>query len=149
MEGTAKRMGVSAAAKGIAADDVAAKGAADDSDSRGKTYIADEVVSVIARLAAEQVEGVHHLGESSLKGMIARMGRTRGIESEVGLTEAAVDIEVVVKFGYPIKQVAEVLRSQVIDSVEFMTGRKVVEVNIYVVDVHIPKVEKRTKRQLE
>ena len=47
MEGTAKRMGVSAADKGIASNGVAAKGVADDSDSRGKTYIADEVVSVI------------------------------------------------------------------------------------------------------
>lgn len=140
MEGTAKPLGMTPASKAVTAD---------DSDSQGKTYIADEVVSIIARIAAEQVEGVHQIGDSNLRGMIARMGRTKGVESEVGLKEAAVDIEVVVQFGYPIRQVAQTLRSQIIESVEFMTGRKVVEVNIHVVDVYIPKVEKRTKRQLE
>jgi uncharacterized alkaline shock family protein YloU len=44
---------------------------------------------------------------------------------------------------------AEELRQQIIQTVEFMTGRRVVEVNVHVVDVHIPKVEKRPKRQLE
>jgi len=115
----------------------------------GKTYISDEVVSVIARLAAEQIEGVYQIGESSLRGMFARFGRHGGVESEVGLKEAAVDVEIVVEFGYPIKHLAESLRRQIIESVEYMTGRRVVEVNVHVVDVHIPKFEKRTKRKLE
>ena len=115
----------------------------------GKTYISDEVVSVIARSAAEQIEGVHQIGESSLRGMLSRLGGSKGIASEVGLKEAAVDIEVVVEFGYPIKVLADNLRRQIIESVEFMTGRKVVEVNVHIVDVHIPKVEKRQKRLLE
>jgi uncharacterized alkaline shock family protein YloU len=118
-------------------------------EERGKTLISDDVVSIIARIAAEQVEGVHQIGESNLRGMIARLGRSKGVESEVGLKEAAVDIEVVVVYGYPIKQVASTLRRQIIEGVEFMTGRKVIEVNVHVVDVYIPKAEKRTKRQLE
>ena len=137
MEGTAKPMGVSSPQ------------GATISGERGKTYIADEVISIIARIAAEQVEGVHQIGDSNLRGMIARLGRSKGVESEVGLKEAAVDIEVVVEYGYPIRQVAETLRTQIIDNVELMTGRKVIEVNVHVVDVYIPKVEKRTKRQLE
>lgn len=116
---------------------------------RGKTYISDDVVSVIARIAAEQVDGVHQLGESSLRGMFARLGRSRGIESEVGLKEAAVDVEIVVEYGFPIREVAANLRRTIIESVEFMTGRKVVEVNVHVVDVYIPKIENRSKRQLE
>lgn len=137
MEGTAKSMGASSPQSAMA------------SGERGKTYIADEVISIIARIAAEQVEGVHQIGDSNLRGMIARLGRSKGVESEVGLKEAAVDIEVVVEYGYPIKQVAETLRNQIIENVEIMTGRKVIEVNVHVVDVYIPKVEKRTKRQLE
>ena len=129
MEGTAKSPGVP--------------------EDKGKTHIDDEVVSIIALIAAEQVEGVHQIGDSNLRGMIARMGRSKGVESEVGFKEAAVDIEVVVEYGYPIKRVASTLRKQIIESVEFMTGRVVIEVNVHVVDVHIPKVEKRTKRQLE
>jgi uncharacterized alkaline shock family protein YloU len=120
-----------------------------DTPARGKTVIADEVVSVIARIAAEQVEGVHQIGESSLRGVFSRLGRTGGVESEVGLKEAAVDIDLVVEFGFPITRVAETLRRQIIESVEYMTGRTVVEVNINVVDVHVPRVEQTTKRRLE
>ncbi len=117
---------------------------------RGKTTIADDVVSVIARIAAEQVEGIHQLGESSFRGMLG-IGRHRGIESEVGFKEAAIDIEVVVEYGYPIKDVADQIRSTVIKSVEYMTGRNVVEVNVNVVDVYVPKVDTKAKsrRQLE
>jgi uncharacterized alkaline shock family protein YloU len=116
---------------------------------RGKTYISDEVVSIIARIAAEQVEGVFKIGESSLRGIFSRLGRSSGVESEVGLKEAAVDVEIVVEYGYPIKMLAEELRKTIIQNVEYMTGRRVIEVNIHVVDVHVHKVEKRAKRQLE
>ena len=115
----------------------------------GKTFIADEVVSIIARITAEQVEGVHQLGDSSLRGVFSRMGRHGGIESEVGFKEAAVDVDVVMEFGVPIHEVADALRAQIIENVEYMTGRKVVEVNVNVVDVHIPKVETKQTRRLE
>ncbi len=120
-------------------------------ESRGKTYIADEVVSVIARIAAEEVEGVHQLGDSSLRGVISRLGRTSGIGAEVGFKEAAIDVDVVVEFGFQITKVTDDLRNSIIDSVEYMTGRKVVEVNINVVDVYVPRVEVETKpkRQLD
>lgn len=116
---------------------------------RGKTFISDEVVSIISRIAAEQVEGVYKIGESSLRGIFSRLGRSPGIESEVGLKEAAVDVEIVVEYGYPIKLLADELRKAIIQNVEYMTGRKVIEVNIHVIDVYVQKVEKRAKRQLE
>ena len=116
---------------------------------QGKTFIADEVVSIIARIAAEQVEGVHQLGDSNLRGVFSRFGRHGGIESEVGLKEAAVDVDIVVEYGFPIAKVASTLRKQIIEQVEYMSGRTVVEVNINVVDVHVPKSETRQKRKLE
>ncbi len=127
------------------------KATTEKSEQRGKTYIADEVVSVIARIAAEQVEGVHQLGDSSLRGVISRFGRSSGIDSEVGYKEAAIDLDVVVEYGFPITKVTNNLRSEIIASVEYMTGRKVVEVNINVVDVFVPRVEQKQtqKRQLD
>jgi uncharacterized alkaline shock family protein YloU len=117
---------------------------------RGKTTISDEVVSVIARIAAEEVDGVHQIGASSLRGVFSR-GRHVGVEAEVGLKEAAVDIDLIVIYGYPIPTIAETMRQQIIEQVEFMTGRRVVEVNVNVVDVHVPRVEaaKSSRRQLE
>lgn len=119
-------------------------------DGRGKTLINDEVVSVIARIAAEQIEGVHQIGSSSLRGVFSR-GRHVGVEAEVGLKQAAVDIDLVVTYGFPIPEVASALRRQIIEQVEYMTGRQVVEVNVNVVDVHVPRSEapKQQRRQLE
>ena len=114
---------------------------------RGKTFIADEVVSVIARIAAEQVEGVHQLGDSNLRGVFSRFGRHGGIESEVGQKEAAIDVDVVVEYGVPITKVANTLRKQIIETVEYMTGRNVVEVNINVVDVYVPRAQTETKQK--
>jgi uncharacterized alkaline shock family protein YloU len=134
-------------AKGISGSKTPATGTA--VSSKGKTFISDEVVSIIARIAAEQVEGVHQIGDSSLRGMFSRLGRSPGIDSDVGLKEAAVDVDIVVDYGYPIKILADELRRSIIESVEYMTGRKVVEVNIHVIDVYIPKTEKVSKRELE
>ena len=123
------------------------------STDRGKTVIADEVISVIARIAAEQVQGVHQIGDSSLRGVFARLGRHAGVASEVGLKEAAVDISIIVEYGVPIADIAAEIRRQVIENVEYMTGRRVIEVNINVVDVYIPKSEQApalpAKRQIE
>lgn len=115
---------------------------------RGNTFIEDEVISVIARKAAEQVEGVHQIGDSSLRNLLARFGRRRGVGAEVGLKQAAVDVEIAVEFGFPISEVADQMRERIIDAVESMTGRDVVEVNVFVVDVHVPKTQVRSRREL-
>jgi len=116
---------------------------------RGKTFIEEDVVSVIARVATQEVPGVHHIGESSLRAIVSRLGRHHGVDAEVGLHEAAVDVEIVVEFGYPIRHVAEDVRERIIEMVESMTSRRVVEVNVFVVDVHLPKAERKSRRQLE
>jgi uncharacterized alkaline shock family protein YloU len=116
---------------------------------RGSTYIEDDVVSVIARIAAEQVPGIHKLGDSSLRSLMSRFGRSHGVDAEVGMKEAAVDLEVIVEFGHSIVEVAQEIRERVIETVEAMTGRKVIEVNIFVIDVHVSKIEHRHRRQLE
>ena len=121
----------------------------DTSSSRGQTFVQDQVVSIIARIAAEHVEGVHRLGESSLRTLFSRFGRSHGVDAEVGMKEAAIDVEVVVEFGYPIRDVANGIRAQVIKVVEEMVGRSVLEVNVYVIDIHTPPVDSRRHRTLE
>jgi uncharacterized alkaline shock family protein YloU len=116
---------------------------------RGETHIEDEVVSIIARIAAEQVPGIHRLGESSFRSVLSRLGRSHGVDAEVGMKEAAVDVEVVIEFGFPIREIAAEIRERVISTVETMTGRQVVEVNVFVIDVFIPKTDRRHRRSLE
>ena len=115
------------------------------SGERGRTSIAVGVVEKIAGMAARDVEGIHALGSGS-RGFGAVRDRvpggkpnvSKGVKAEVGEKQAALDIELVVEYGVPIAALASAVRSNVIHSVERMTGLQVVEVNIAVTDVHLP-----------
>ncbi len=112
---------------------------------RGRTTIADSVVSTIAGISVHAVEGIYSVGggagramskvKDKLPGTSTNPGA--GIGVEVGETEAAIDLKVVVHYGYPIVALAEEVRSTVIASVEELTGLAVTEVNINVTDVHL------------
>ena len=115
------------------------------SGERGRTSIAVGVVEKIAGMAARDVEGIHALGSGS-RGFGAVRERvpgnkpnvSKGVKAEVGEKQAALDIDLVVEYGVPIAALAAVVRSNVVSSVERMTGLQVVEVNIAVNDVHLP-----------
>ena len=115
--------------------------------SQGKTTIADAVVAKIAGMAAREVHGVHRLGGGAARAFGALRERipgsggpnvSQGVSVEVGETQAAVDIDVVVEYGVAIAAVAAGIRRNVIQSLQQMTGLQVVEVNIAVDDIHLP-----------
>lgn len=110
----------------------------------GKIQIAPEVIGVIAGLAATEVDGVSMSG--SFVGDIAeRFGRkknfSKGVQVEVGEKEAAVDLSVVIDYGYSIPKIAADVQNSVRNAIENMTGLTVVEVNVQVVDVRIHSTE--------
>jgi uncharacterized alkaline shock family protein YloU len=118
------------------------------STSQGRTSIADVVVQKIASMAARDMSGVYELGTGSgaakaytaLKERIpgASSSSGQGVNVEVGETQAAVDLDLVVEFGVAIADVAQAVRRNVISAVERMTGLEVTEVNVLVNDVHLP-----------
>ncbi len=63
------------------------------------------------------------------------------MKAEVGEVQTALDLEIVVEYGYPISDVAGNVRENVVNAVERMTGLEVVEVNIAVSDVKLPDDE--------
>ncbi|NMO91354.1 Asp23/Gls24 family envelope stress response protein [Actinomycetospora sp. TBRC 11914] len=114
--------------------------------AQGKTVISDGVVAKIAGLAAREVHGVHGFGGSAARAFGAlteripgaRSSSTQGVSVEVGERQAAVDVTVVVEYGVAITELARAIRRNVIGAVEQMTGLQVVEVNVDVVDLHLP-----------
>ncbi len=64
---------------------------------------------------------------------------------EVGETQAAVDLQIVVEYGVSIADLARMVRKNVTTSIERMTGLEVVEVNISVNDVNLPDSDEDTK----
>jgi uncharacterized alkaline shock family protein YloU len=111
----------------------------------GQTTIGEGVVTKVAGLAAREVAGVHELGSGTARAvgsMTQKVGLGdafhQGVSVESGEKEAAVDLTLVIDYGESIPRVADAVRSQVIRRVEFITGLKVIEVNITVNDLYFP-----------
>ncbi len=101
----------------------------------GAIKIANEVVGIIAGLAATEVEGVSGMSGDFAGGIAEMLGRknlSKGVEVEVGETEAAVDLYLVMDYGVKIPDVAWEIQESVKQSIETMTGLNVVEVNVHV-----------------
>jgi uncharacterized alkaline shock family protein YloU len=111
---------------------------------RGNTTISNAVVSQVAGIAAQEVEGVQMGGGTSravggvLDSVRGGSGTTRGVTVEVGEEETAIDLSLAVEYGRSIPQVSEAVRSNVIRRVENLVGLRVTEVNITVNDVFFP-----------
>ncbi len=111
----------------------------------GTIRIADEVVSVIAGLAAMEVEGVDAMSGGIAGGIAEVLGRrnlSKGIKVEVGTEETKIDIFIIVKYGVRIPDVAWDIQENVKKAVEEMTGLQVLQVNVHVQGVNFPLKEK-------
>ena len=116
---------------------------------RGSTTIRDGVVSKVAGIAAQEVDGVRMGGGTSqavgsVMSAVPGVGggsESRGVSVEVGEVEAAVDLSMTVEYGRTIHQTAEAVRSNVMRRVEDLLGLRVTEVNITVNDIFFPQQE--------
>jgi uncharacterized alkaline shock family protein YloU len=109
---------------------------------RGTTRIGDGVVEKAAGIAAREVAGVHSMGSGLgrvVAGVTQRVGlgdeRRQGVSVEVGEHEAAVDLDAVFEYGANVPQVAQGVRNNVAERIEFITGLRVTEVNVTVSDI--------------
>lgn len=108
----------------------------------GKIKIESDVVAMIAGLAAADTEGVASMSGGITEGWAKKVSGkniAKGVRVEVGETETAIDLRVIIKYGYKIHEVAANLQQNVKEAVESMTGLKVVEVNVHVEDVEFQK----------
>ncbi len=115
-----------------------------DVDSTGTITYANEVIAIIAGVAANEVEGV--AGMCSGGGITEVFGRnkniTKGVKVELGTEEAAVDIYLIVEYGTPIQTCAGSVQENVRKSIESMTGLHVVRVDVHVQGVSFEKEQK-------
>ncbi len=112
----------------------------------GTIKITDEVVAIIAGIAAMEVPGVTSMSGGIAGGIAEALGRknlSKGVKVEVGEKEAAIDLFIIVDYGYRIPEVAWTIQEKVKNAVEDMTGLNVVEVNIHIQGVNIEKEHKK------
>jgi len=117
----------------------------DVGDDVGHVRISDEVVGVIAGIAATEVEGVVGMAGGLVGGITEMLGRrnlAKGVRVEVGEREAAVDLYIIVEYGVRIPRVAQQVQENVKRALESMTGLEVVGVNIHIQGVAFPSEEK-------
>ncbi|MBI5160182.1 MAG: Asp23/Gls24 family envelope stress response protein [Micrococcales bacterium] len=113
----------------------------------GKTTVVDPVVAKIAGIAAREVPGVYALGGGAarlfgqVRDAIGSTDLSQGVKVEVGETQVAVDVTVVVDYPQPLQTVADGVRLSVADAITRLVGMEVAEINVIVTDVHVPGEE--------
>lgn len=115
-----------------------------DNQSIGKVDIADEVVAIIAGLAATEVEGVSTLSGHITNSDIPRLSRKNlakavRIAVEDGVVKAS--LSVYLKYGYSIPKTCTLVQDKVKSAIENMTGLTVSDVDISIAGVDVDKTK--------
>ena len=109
--------------------------------SLGEVKIADEVVAIIAALAATEVEGVDSMAGNIPNELISRLGMknlSKGVKVDVLECVVTVSLSLNLKYNYSIPEVTRKVQEKVKNAVENMTGLEVADVNIKVAGVEMP-----------
>lgn len=108
------------------------------SDQVGDVRIADEVVAIIAGLAATEVEGVSSMAGNITNEIVSRLGMknlSKGIMIEVLEDEVKVDVAINIAYGYSIPEVSARVQDKIKSAIENMTGLNVAVVNVRIASV--------------
>ena len=111
-----------------------------EKDKIGEVQIADEVVAIIAGLAATEVEGVDSMAGNITNELVGKLGMknlSKGVKVTVTEEHVSVDLSLNMKYGYSIPSVSEKVQERVQAAIENMTGLTVLEVNIKIAGVNM------------
>jgi len=107
-------------------------------DSLGTVKIADEVVVIIAGLAATEVKGVTSMAGNITNDLVSKIGMknlSKGVRIEVSPEDVKVSLVINIAYGYNIPEISKAVQEKVKNAIETMTGLHVSEVNIRIADV--------------
>lgn len=108
------------------------------SDANGEVNVSEEVVAIIAGLAATEVEGVSSMAGNITNELVSKLGMknlSKGIFVEVLDGEIKVDVALNIAYGYAIPEISSKVQEKVKVSIENMTGLNVAVVNVRVASV--------------
>ena len=113
-----------------------------EDENLGEVKIADEVVAIIAGLAAMEGEGVASMSGTATKELISRLGMkslSKGVKVDVLEGIVTVSLKLNLQYGYNVLEVSGKVQEKVKTAIENMTGLTVADVNIRVAGVDIPE----------
>ena len=107
-------------------------------DNLGEVHVADEVVAIIAGLAATEVEGVASMAGNTTNELVSKLGMknlSKGVKVEVAEKTVSVEVALNISYGYSIPEVSEKVQEKVKSAIETMTGLSVAIVNVRIATV--------------
>lgn len=120
-------------------------------ENGGGAAATESRVAVAAAASAERVPGVHHLGGAVARGLDRAARRVLGTSTQPGVTVATtadattVDIDLVIEYPHPVRDVLDAVREQVQRVAEPIAETRVI-VNVAATDLHRPFDEVESSR---
>ena len=115
-----------------------------DDQSIGKVQIADEVVAIIAGLAATEVEGVASMAGTITNELVGKLGmknHSKGVTVDVLENVVCVNLNQNLEYGYSIPETCRKVQDKVKTAIENMTGLQVSDVNISIASVEMEQTK--------
>ena len=109
-----------------------------ESKDIGEVRVADEVVAIIAGLAATEVEGVESMAGNITNELVSKLGMknlSKGVKVEIVDGVVSVDLTLNIEYGMNILETSKKVQEKVKAAIENMTGLEVADVNIHIASV--------------
>ena len=104
----------------------------------GQVQIADEVIAVIAGLAATEVDGVAKMNGNITNEIVSKLGMkklSKGVKIDIEGQDVEVTLNLVLAYGVSIPRTSKEVQEKVKNAIENMTGMNVKEVNIRIAGI--------------
>ena len=118
-----------------------------ENGNMGQVQIADEVVAIIAGLAATEVEGVASMAGNITNELVSKLGKkslSKGIRVKVEDGIVNVNVALNIAYGYSVPKTCKKVQEKVKAAIENMTGLEVEKVDIQIANVSISKEKSTT-----
>lgn len=115
-----------------------------EDDKLGAVQIADDVVAMIASLAATEVDGVSALVGNITNELMSKVGMkklTKGVKVEVLEGVVSLELAIMIEYGHNIPQTCQNVQTKVKTAIENMTGLSVSDVNIRIAGVNMQEMK--------
>ena len=113
-----------------------------EDDKKGMVQIADDVVAVIAGMAATEVKGVAAMAGNITNEIMSKVGRknlSKGVKISINGNRVKINLAIMMEYGYNIPGTCSKIQDRVKTAVENMTGLTVTDVDIRIASVEMNK----------